>query len=323
MKFKNFFFHSPTLEDFEYIVNINISILKRIRNSISNSNVEEGGKLIGNILRSKNKIIINAFSFIDSGPNVSNSLTHIIPDGEHQENLFRLIEGYDHTIEHIGSWHSHHCNNYKNLSKGDIEGYYASVNNQNFNLNWFFAILVLGIDNNQLQNRFFLFQRGYNNYVEISPDNINLLNDVFVYENVLSEMEKLSYSYRRLEIIKNPVARFNNSQYKSDTKESRLSHIRLEDKIWFKNEFPNAIFIHSKIDNRLKWKWSIPIFEDVLKMEYIYPENDLFLGNAILSISHKNKELKKVDLELSEGRFTKIKSAIEFVLTKIDKVNEK
>jgi len=65
-----------------------------------------------------------------------------MPDGEYQETMFRRIEQDDPHIEHLGSWHSHHCNGLQTLSKRDIRGYFRTVNKENYRPQFFLTSLV-------------------------------------------------------------------------------------------------------------------------------------------------------------------------------------
>jgi hypothetical protein len=109
---------------------------------------EEGGKYIGYMdfdQRNRGKdrdyhVIIT--DFLPGGPNAKRTAVEFLPDGEFQERLFRQAERRDSKVEHVGTWHSHHCNGLDRLSSGDIEGYFRTVNKAAYRPNVFVASLV-------------------------------------------------------------------------------------------------------------------------------------------------------------------------------------
>ena len=109
---------------------------------------EEGGKYIGYIdfaehNRSKDhhyRVIIT--DFLPGGPNATRTAVEFLPDGEFQEQLYRRAEKRDANVEHLGTWHSHHCNGLDRLSGGDIEGYFRTVNKAAYRPEVFVASLV-------------------------------------------------------------------------------------------------------------------------------------------------------------------------------------
>jgi hypothetical protein len=96
------------------------TVIARISHAVSVSNREEGGKFVGKISQNRNHIKIRVETYIDSGPRVNNSVGHLMPDGEYQEAMFRVLEKFDQDINYLGSWHTHHCNGLAELSQGDI-----------------------------------------------------------------------------------------------------------------------------------------------------------------------------------------------------------
>ena len=136
--------------------------------TIKNSKNEEGGKLVGKVIHDENGFHILIDSFLDSGPRIEHSPTHIIPDGCYQESLFRICESFDPELEHLGSWHSHHCNGFLDLSAGDIKGYRQTVNKKDYNLDVFIAILIPKLSENYHDYRFYIFFRNDDNIYDIS-----------------------------------------------------------------------------------------------------------------------------------------------------------
>jgi hypothetical protein len=96
-----------------------------------------------------------------------------MPDGAFQEDLFRRAESRDQDIEHIGTWHSHHCNGLATLSGGDVRGYFATVNKRAYRPNFFVASLVKTIPRNSNSVDWidhFLFVRGEDKYYDLTND---------------------------------------------------------------------------------------------------------------------------------------------------------
>lgn len=103
---------------------------------------EEGGKYIGFIDKDREKTRIIIMDFLPGGPNAKRTRVEFFPDGEFQEKLFRQAERLNEAIEHLGSWHSHHCNGLRTLSGGDIEGYFRTLNKRSYRPDFFLASLV-------------------------------------------------------------------------------------------------------------------------------------------------------------------------------------
>ena len=146
-----------------------------------NPHVEEGGKYIGYLLPTSDSrleqlgfdasveaIVIS--DFLPSGPNAKRTSIELQPDGEYQERLFRQIEQIDRDVEHVGTWHSHHCNGLRTLSSGDVRGYLRTVNRPEYRLNYFLASLITRLpraagDRDWLNH--YLFVRGEKEYHKV------------------------------------------------------------------------------------------------------------------------------------------------------------
>lgn len=144
--------------------------------------VEEGGKYVGYLLSPSDPRLASlglasdtpAFvvtDFLPSGPKAVRTAVELLPDGEFQEALFRRLERIDPTIEHLGTWHSHHCNGLQTLSAGDLAGYRRTVNRVEYRPDYFLASLVTrlprGADDIEWIDHF-LFVRGEAKYRRIS-----------------------------------------------------------------------------------------------------------------------------------------------------------
>ncbi len=114
--------------------------------------VEEGGKYIGYLLktgdplleriglRAKQAIVI--VDFLPSGPNAKRTAVELMPDGPYQDALFQRMVRLDPAIEHVGTWHSHHCNGLRTLSDLDVNGYLRTVNKPAYRPDFLVASLV-------------------------------------------------------------------------------------------------------------------------------------------------------------------------------------
>jgi len=292
--------------DYIFSVEISASVISRINGSVISSDIEEGGKFLGRVIQQGKNILFDVQTYLDSGPRVSNSETHLVPDGEYQENLFRIVEGYDPEIEHVGSWHSHHCNGYPELSEGDIRGYINNVNHKDYNLDWFFVLLVTQVRGQQIQAKYYAFHRGDRNHYSISGEHIRTVNSVHLYDNVLREAELATLSHRkqgRKEI---------RIESKSNLVEEKLLSIRAEDKAWFNQRFPSAHVVRNNRDNSLSWKWSLLIDRETMGLIYTYPlSSSKKLGKASFKIEFRREQIADFELDLDELRFHKIEKYLE------------
>lgn len=296
-------------KEYQFSVEIFKPVMDRIFKNLSSSDVEEGGKFLGKIYENGNQISVSIYTYIDVGPKASNSPTHVMPDGNHQEYLFRLIENYDSEIEHVGSWHSHHSNGYQNLSNGDMETYVYNVNDRNYNLDWFFVMLVTRLKKQSVEAKYYLFHRDDERVYVIPQEYIKETNNNYKYENILHEVEHSTYSDRnqrpkfRAEFVRDHHAK---------DEEYMMNKIRLDDKNWFRDNYPSARMYQSKKDSSINWRWSISTNKGVMEIKYIYPENaNKSLGNAMLVIKRGETEVSHINIELNEYRFRKIKEEIE------------
>lgn len=274
------------------------------------------------------QVNIQVESFIDSGPRVDHSSSHIVPDGEYQEALFRVLESYDPTIEHLGSWHSHHCNGLDRLSDGDIAGYMRSVNNPQYDLDMFLAILVTGTSRGEPLLRFYLFERGLDDFRELLPDDVHVIDAVAPFDDLLRQTETTSQRYRiyRGDVSANasePPARGRRAaraapsvadgpSENTATTEDAWRSVRGEDSRWLGERFPQTLrsTLRSR-DQSIAWHWQITTTNQTISATYRYPgEGDL---QAIAShITFKLGDTLLLDLSVpkSDERFAIISEAI-------------
>ncbi len=103
---------------------------------------ETGGRVIGTFQEEGGKLALFVTGVIESGPRAQRTAVSFFQDGEHQEGVFREIELNHPEIEHLGNWHTHHVNGLSTLSRGDITTYRRTVDHQNHNTPFFYALLV-------------------------------------------------------------------------------------------------------------------------------------------------------------------------------------
>jgi hypothetical protein len=166
---------------------VQIAFDRRVREYIAaeltkSPHVEEGGKYVGYLLPEGSSQLgalrldhdrpaLVVTDFLPSGPMAVRTAVELLPDGEYQERLFRQLEQVDPEIEHVGTWHSHHCNGLQTLSGGDVDGYHRTVNKRAYRLDYFLASLVKRLprdadDVNWIDH--FLFVRGLQEYHRIT-----------------------------------------------------------------------------------------------------------------------------------------------------------
>lgn len=211
-------------------------------------NEEDGGKYIGYLLPPGDAKVrmghpdawrIVILDFLPGGPNARRSQVEFMPDGPFQEDLFRKAERRDKDIEHIGTWHSHHCNGLQTLSGGDVKGYFATVNKPAYRLDFFVTSLVKRVPRNPHPTDWidhFLFVRGDNSYYDLT-NHIKLLDIPTPFgdltgHHVASAPQNHSASHHPTPTDDGPTL-----WYESDTGRAVLG----EDKKFFATHFGNDV----------------------------------------------------------------------------------
>jgi hypothetical protein len=131
---------------------------------------ETGGRLIGFYTWRKTDLHIDVRAVLPAGPAARRSAVSFFQDGEYQEKLFRLVEKKHPTINHLGNWHTHHCNGLRTLSLGDCETYRKCVNSPNHATDFFYALLVThGTPDGPMRYaiKHFVFTRHAHQFVEV------------------------------------------------------------------------------------------------------------------------------------------------------------
>jgi hypothetical protein len=120
--------------------------------------VETGGRLLGFYNQTRKGLWIEVRAVLPAGPKARRTAISFFNDGEYQERLFRSIEAKHPQIDHLGNWHSHHCNGLETLSDGDRTTYVNTVNSPKHNTDFFLSLLVIKPDNYKLK-AFLAFRR--------------------------------------------------------------------------------------------------------------------------------------------------------------------
>jgi hypothetical protein len=140
---------------------------------------ETGGRVIGTFEERRGKLTIHVTGIIEAGPQARRSNVSFFQDGDYQEQVFRKIEDHHREIEHLGNWHTHHVNGLQNLSGGDIETYYKTVNHPNHNAPFFYALLVTGKHRSpdplgRYSVKHYVFRRGDERIYELQRDQVDI-----------------------------------------------------------------------------------------------------------------------------------------------------
>lgn len=317
--------HRLKNQKIEISVDINNAVMERIAQTVSHSNVEEGGKLLGYLNSDTSKVTLKVVSYIDSGPNVSNSTSHLLPNGGYQEAMFRVIESFNSNIEHLGSWHSHHCNGFSNLSDGDIRGYIRSVNNTDYNLEYFFVILITAINKtNKLKYRCYIFQRGVDEPRELNESEIHFSNVSHPTEPLLKQAELASFNSRGLALVPISSATKNEGTNERPKIDDYQKQIRAEDQKWIKSRFPAARAYQTGTDGLVFWKWPVKNRNDKWHFRYIHPlfTDDSKPLKVRMEILYEDTTFMFEESPLDKTRFETIKRFVEKIERSTTDTNE-
>jgi hypothetical protein len=147
---------------------------------------ETGGRVIGTYEQRRGKLAIHVTGIIEAGPQARRSNVSFFQDGAYQEQVFRKIEDHHREIEHLGNWHTHHVNGLQNLSSGDIETYYKTVNHRNHNAPFFYALLVTAKHRSsdplgRYSVKHYVFRRGDERIYELVRDQVEIVDAPLVW----------------------------------------------------------------------------------------------------------------------------------------------
>jgi integrative and conjugative element protein (TIGR02256 family) len=150
---------------------------------------ETGGRIVGTYADRNDELVIKVTGVIGPGPNARRTSASFFQDGEYQENIFRGLEEQDRAIEHLGNWHTHHVNGFSTLSRGDIDTYRRTVNHENHNTAFFYALLVVAKNasprsRERYSVKHYLLRRDDSYVYEVPPHNVELTEDRLVFPGV-------------------------------------------------------------------------------------------------------------------------------------------
>jgi len=301
------------------------TVIDRIRNVVSNSHIEEGGKFIGKITKKGNNLNIRVETYIDSGPRVDNSSGHLLPDGDYQEKMFRVLETFDPKIDFIGSWHTHHCNGLTELSSGDIQGYMETVNSPRYDIDYFFALLVTGLHSSKIDKRYYLFCRGQTDYYELDDSQVKGVHGSSPLEPILQSHEKVSLARRK-------QRSYSSSSYpqeirgrtvQSSMDNDPLQKARREDNQWILKKFPSAKTLRNKETDSIYWRWSINLDQNqgILEVNYKHPVV-YHSGTAYLEVWYHKQLILSEEIPMNSPRHGKIEQYLNEARDKIGIRNE-
>lgn len=288
------------------------TVIARISHVVSVSNSEEGGKFIGKISQNGNQIKIRVETYIDSDPRVNNSVGHLMPDGEYQEAMFRVLETFDQDIHYLGSWHTHHCNGLAELSQGDIRGYTETVNSRQYDLDYFFALLITDLYGAELRKRYYLFVRSQE-YKEIPDYAVHILKGTSPLEKILKSAEEAAFAHRRSQA--NFYGGASEHRPQMEVAADFMQKIRSEDRGWILNHFPRAQTLEAKKDGSIYWRWLISLDDGELKVRYQYPSYSSSRP-AHLEIIYDSEEVISENILLNDSRFDQINKYLQMAMEK-------
>lgn len=207
---------------------------------------ETGGRLIGTYSKNGSHYDIQLQGVIAPGPAAQRSATSFFQDGEYQEALFRKVEEKHPNIEHLGNWHTHHCNGLATLSSGDHATYHRIVNHEKHNTDFFYAFLVVrktpGSDT-RYSIKHFIFHRNSNRVDEVPASHVRIVD--------MAPLLPSDDKHQR------------NSPALASTPKSpaSLNSERVKDQEFFSDFFPSLKALFSKSANALYWKGSLELVD--------------------------------------------------------------
>ena len=140
---------------------------------------ETGGRLIGTYRKTGEHYEIHLHGVIGPGPQAQRSAVSFFQDGDYQEDVFRQIENVHPEVEHLGNWHTQHCNGLAMLSQGDHATYHRIVNHEKHNTDFFYALLVVKKNHGgspRYQIKHFIFHRNSSHVDEVPASHVRVVD---------------------------------------------------------------------------------------------------------------------------------------------------
>ena len=161
--------------------------LRAVFDECDRYNTEEtGGRILGTYTYKRKVLTINVNGIIEPGPATARTASYLKQDGVYQERIFREVEQREPSVEHLGNWHTHHVNGLPHLSEGDIVTYRRTVEHQQHNTDFFYALLVTEkkYANSDLQRYSFknyLLRRGNREVYEIPSSALTITDAPLIW----------------------------------------------------------------------------------------------------------------------------------------------
>jgi hypothetical protein len=246
-------------------VPVSIEIVKGVLESIFDEcdlydSHETGGRLIGTYTKKGGHCDIRLKGVLAPGPAAQRSATSFFQDGEYQEAMFRRIEQEHPEIEHLGNWHTHHCNGYPTLSHGDHETYHRTVNHEKHNTDFFYALLVVKKTpghNQRYSVKHFIFHRNSDRVDEVPSSHVRIVEGPTL------------------------IPRDDKRQEASPVEASTPNPERAKDQEFFSDFYPGLKVMMSKNSNALYWKGTLELI-DGSRAQVVAMENG---GNGVPNYS--------------------------------------
>ena len=240
---------------------------------------ETGGRLIGTYQKTEEHYDVHLMGVIGPGPQAKRSSVSFFQDGEYQEEVFRKIEEAHPHVEHLGNWHTHHCNGLATLSRGDHETYQRIVNHEKHNLNFFYGLLVVKKNHGgslRYHVKHFFFQRNDPRVDEVPQNHVQIVDEPVWWAN----------------IFERPGAGPQNTPHQT-AQITAPNAQRVKDQEFFTDFYPNVGAHLSKNVGTLYWKGPVRLIDgshvDVVAIEH----SD---GAAQYSITLSNPDHKYAEI---------------------------
>ena len=256
---------------------------------------ETGGRLIGTYRKKGPHYDIQLLGVLGPGPQAQRSAVSFFQDGEYQEKIFRQIEEKHPAIEHLGNWHTHHCNGLATLSQGDHTTYHRIVNHDKHNTDFFYALLVVrknaGREPRYLVKHF-IFHRNSDKVDEIPAAHVRIIDTPTLWPQSSEQHKSPSGSEQH------------------SRKESLPNAERVKDQEFFSDFHPHLKALFSKSVGALYWKGAVGLI-DGSQVEVLAMENSAN-SPPFYSIAAGRQEpaLAEVLAEYKERRFPSARHAV-------------
>jgi hypothetical protein len=254
---------------------------------------ETGGKLIGTYQKKRARYDIQLSGVLGPGPNATRSATSLFQDGNYQEQVFRSIEERHPEIEHLGSWHTHHVNGLATLSHGDVATYRRTVNHGKYNIDFFYALLVVKKNpghNPRYEVKHYFFRRDDDKLYDVPAREVRIIDGPVFWPLPGEETAHAS-------------------------PQPATSHIspnieRVKDQEFFSDFYPSLKALLDKRGGAVYWKGPLPLIDgsraEVLAME------DLDNGKLsyLVTAKHSEHALAGVLSDYKERKFRSARHAV-------------